>query len=94
VTGQPCSKYNSITCDDEDHRVHGVEEGGDVCILAVAATDRVPGDHRREYHDKTKITKAQATNPDEEEVDPHLVLRNANAEGNLSEHKKIINPPT
>jgi len=73
-----------MACNNEGHLVHGVEGGGDVCTLAVAATDRVPGDYRRGYCNKIK----KATKPGGGEADPHLGLRDVNVEGNLSEHQK------
>jgi hypothetical protein len=83
------SKSNYITCDDESHLIQGVEGGDDVYMLAVAAVDRVPGDSQERDHNKTKNAKARATNPSEEEVDQHLVLRDVNVDGNLPEHQVI-----
>jgi len=82
------STSNSIICDDESHLLQGVEGGDDVYMLAVAATDRVPGDSQGGDHNKTKNAKTQATNPSEGEADQHLVLRDVNVDGNLPEHQE------
>ena len=47
------STSNSITCDDDSHPLQGVEGGDDVYMLAVAATDRVPGDNGTQFQSPT-----------------------------------------
>jgi hypothetical protein len=89
------SKCNFIACSNEDHIVRDVEGKCGVSILSVAATDRVAGNERKGYYDTVGYAKAQATKPDESEVNPQLVFQNINIEDDLSESlKKIVNPPT
>jgi hypothetical protein len=77
---EPHNKCDSVACNNEDHLIHKVEEGGDVCTLAVAATDRVSGEDWKGYYRKTKNAKSQAINPGRGEADPHLELRDVNVE--------------